>query len=80
MYGMSKTFDFLKGCGPFFVTTVSSADEGVAPAARPFGGIMEYEGELYFGTSNTKQVYSVNSQFKHSDSNPKLVDETVDSD
>jgi len=41
-------------CGIFFVTTVSGAD----PAARPFGAVMEYEGELYFSTANTKAVYS----------------------
>lgn len=54
---MSKTFDFLKECGPFFVATVASKDGNSFPAVRPFGGIMEYEEALYFGTSNVKEVY-----------------------
>ena len=51
---MSKTFDFLQQCGTFFLTTIN----GTAPAARPFGAVMEHEGELYFSTANTKKVYS----------------------
>lgn len=51
---MSKTYDFLKQCGTFFLTTVN----GNAPAARPFGAVMEYKGDLYFSTANTKAVYS----------------------
>ena len=50
---MSKTFDFLKECGAFFVLTTN----GDSPAGRPFGAIMEYEGKLYFSTANTKEVY-----------------------
>ena len=51
---MSKTYDFLKQCGTFFVTTINDT----VPAARPFGGAMEYEEELYISTANTKEVYS----------------------
>ena len=51
---MSKTYEFLKQCGTFFVTTVN----GTHPAARPFGAVMEYEEELYISTANTKEVYS----------------------
>jgi len=54
---MSRTYEFLKQCDFFVVTTVSDA----APAARPFGAVMEYENELYISTANTKAVYS---QFK----------------
>ena len=51
---MSETFAFLKECGPFFISTVN----GEAPATRPFGGVMEYQGSLYVATSNKKDVYS----------------------
>jgi len=50
---MSKSFDFLKSCGVFFVTTIN----GEVPASRPFGAVMEYEGNLYISTGNTKDVY-----------------------
>jgi uncharacterized pyridoxamine 5'-phosphate oxidase family protein len=50
---MSKSFEFLKSCGVFFVTTIN--DE--VPASRPFGAVMEYEGNLYISTGNTKDVY-----------------------
>jgi len=55
---MSKTYDFLKECETFFVATLNED----APALRPFGGVMEFAGELYFSTANTKAVYS---QFKN---------------
>ena len=51
---MSKTYDFLKECGTFFVATINKD----APASRPFGAIMELGGELYFSTANTKDVYT----------------------
>jgi len=51
---MSKTYDFLKECGTFFVATVN----GSAPAARPFGAVMELGGALYLSTANTKAVYA----------------------
>ncbi len=50
---MSKSFDFLKSCGVFFVTTINEE----IPASRPFGAVMEYEGNLYISTGNTKDVY-----------------------
>jgi uncharacterized pyridoxamine 5'-phosphate oxidase family protein len=50
---MSKSFEFLKSCGVFFVTTIN----GEVPASRPFGAVMEYEGNLYISTGNTKDVY-----------------------
>lgn len=50
---MSKTYEFLKQCGVFFVTTIN----GNIPAARPFGAVMEYKGDLCFSTANTKTVY-----------------------
>jgi uncharacterized pyridoxamine 5'-phosphate oxidase family protein len=50
---MNRTYNFLKECGAFFVVTVNES----VPAARPFGAVMELEGELYISTSNTKDVY-----------------------
>ena len=50
---MSKAYDFLKDCYPFYVVTV----DGDRPAARPFGAIAEFENELYIATSNAKAVY-----------------------
>ena len=38
----------------FFVTTIN----GEVPASRPFGAVMEYEGNLYISTGNTKDVYN----------------------
>ena len=51
---MSKTYEFLVQCDFFVVTTVNEN----APAARPFGAVMEYNEELYISTANTKKVYS----------------------
>lgn len=59
---MSETFAFIKENGPFFISTVN----GDEPAVRPFGGIMEYQGDLYVATSNKKAVYA---QLK---ANPKV--------
>lgn len=59
---MSETFAFIKECGPFFISTIN----GDAPATRPFGGMMEYQGSLYVATSNKKDVYA---QLK---ANPKV--------
>ncbi|MBN1047073.1 NimC/NimA family protein [Clostridium botulinum] len=50
---MSKSFEFLKSCRVFFLTTIN----GEVPASRPFGAVMEYEGNLYISTGNTKDVY-----------------------
>lgn len=50
---MSITFEFLKECGVFILSTINEE----APAARPFGAVMEHNGELYFSTTNMKDVY-----------------------
>lgn len=50
---MSKTYDFIKECGTFFVLTLNDNQ----PAGRPFGAIMEYNNCLYISTSDTKAVY-----------------------
>ena len=51
---MGTVYEFLKECGVFFVATVNDT----APAVRPFGAVMEHEGELYISTANTKNVYA----------------------
>ncbi len=51
---MSKAYDFIKECGCFFVLTIN----GDFPAGRPFGAIMEKDGELYISTHDGNQVHS----------------------
>ena len=51
---VSRTYEFLNECGTFYLATINENK----PAVRPFGAIMELEGELYFSTANTKDVYS----------------------
>ena len=50
---MKEVLDFLKDAGFFYFATV----DGDQPALRPFGFFMEFEGKLYFGTSETRNVY-----------------------
>ena len=50
---MSQAYEFLKECGVFFISTINNG----APATRPFGAVMEHEGELYFSTAKTKNVF-----------------------
>ena len=50
---MSMTYDFLKQCGVFYVLTLN----GNFPAGRPFGAVMEHEGDLYISTGDMKDVY-----------------------
>lgn len=50
---MSKTYDFLKECGYFYVLTIN----GDFPAGRPFGAVMEYEDKLYISTHDGNQVH-----------------------
>jgi len=54
LVNMGKAYDFLMECGVFFLATIN----GDAPAMRPFGGVMELDGELYVSMANTKDVYS----------------------
>lgn len=57
---MSKAYEFIKECGVFFILSIN----GGAPAGRPFGAIMEYDGDLYISTSDVKSVYR---QFKENE-------------
>lgn len=50
---MSQAFEFIKSCGVFFVLTLN----GGFPAGRPFGAIMEHDGDLYISTGDMKDVY-----------------------
>ena len=50
---MSIAYDFLKECGSFFVLTIN----GDYPAGRPFGALMEAEGDLFLSTNDLNQVH-----------------------
>jgi uncharacterized pyridoxamine 5'-phosphate oxidase family protein len=50
---MNEVLTFLLDNKTFYIATV----EGNIPKVRPFGFVMEFEGKLYFGTSNQKPVY-----------------------
>lgn len=50
---MSKTYEFIKDCGTFYVLTLNNN----FPAGRPFGAIMEYNDKLYLSTGTMKAVY-----------------------
>ena len=50
---MNEVHKFLTDNPIFYIATV----DGNIPKVRPFGFIMEFEGKLYFGTSNQKNVY-----------------------
>lgn len=50
---MSKTYEFLKECGYFYVLTIN----GDFPAGRPFGAVMEYDGKLFISTNDGNSVH-----------------------
>lgn len=50
---MSKTYDFLKECGSFFVLTIN----GDYPAGRPFGAVMEVGEDLYLSTNDMNEAH-----------------------
>ncbi len=51
---MKEALEFLKNCGTFYLAT----NEDGQPRVRPFGAVGEFEGKLYFGTNNKKDVYN----------------------
>lgn len=59
---MSEVLDFLRANKVFFLATA----QGDQPKARPLGFVMEYEGRIYFGVGNHKDVY------KQMKANPKV--------
>ncbi len=50
---MTRYYNFLKDCGVFYLVTIN----GTAPAARPFGAVMENDGDLFITAADTKAVY-----------------------
>lgn len=50
---MSKTYEFLKECGYFYVLTIN----GDFPAGRPFGAVMEQNGKLFISTNDGNKVH-----------------------
>lgn len=50
---MNEVLKFLTDNPTFYIATV----DGDLPKVRPFGFVMEFEGKLYFGTNNQKDVY-----------------------
>jgi len=50
---MNEVLQFLADNPIFYLATV----DGDLPKVRPFGFVMNFEGKLYFGTSNQKNVY-----------------------
>ncbi len=50
---MSKAYEFLKACGPFFVLSIN----GDYPAGRPFGAVMEVGDKLYLATNDMNDAH-----------------------
>jgi uncharacterized pyridoxamine 5'-phosphate oxidase family protein len=59
---LREVYDFLKGCGNYYLATV----EDDQPRVRPFGSLAIFEGRLYFQTGKVKDVS------KQMSVNPKL--------
>ncbi|WP_026882446.1 pyridoxamine 5'-phosphate oxidase family protein [Clostridium akagii] len=62
---MNEILKFINDAKIFYLATV----EGDQPRVRPFGFAMEYQGKIYFCTSNEKNVYKqlvANSKFEAS--------------
>ena len=59
---MHEVFQFLRENPTFFLATM----DGDQPRVRPFGAVSEFEGKLYFITSNQKDV------FRQMQKNPKI--------
>lgn len=49
---MQKTYEFIKACGTYYISTV----EGDQPRVRPFGTINIFDGKLYIQTGHIKNV------------------------
>jgi len=50
---MNEILKFIKNANIFYIATI----DGDKPRVRPFAFAMEYQGKLYFCTSNQKDVY-----------------------
>lgn len=51
---MNEVIEYLRSCGTFYLAT---CEEGQAHV-RPFGAVCSFEGKLYIGTNNQKNVYN----------------------
>ena len=51
---MNEILKFIKDAGVFYMATI----DGDKPKVRPFAFTMEYQGKIYFCTSNQKNVYN----------------------
>lgn len=51
---MNKIVEELKKAGVFYIATVDADGQ---PRVRPFGAVDEFEGKVYFCTSNQKSCY-----------------------
>jgi uncharacterized pyridoxamine 5'-phosphate oxidase family protein len=60
--GLKEVYDFLKGCGNYYLATM----EGDQPRVRPFSSLAIFEGKLYFQTGKIKDVS------KQMAANPKI--------
>ena len=58
---MSKTYEFLKECGAFFVLTLN----GDYPAGRPFGAVMEVGENLYLSTNDMNEAHKQMRENEH---------------
>lgn len=59
---MKEVYDFLRGCGVYYLATV----EGDQPHVRPFGALNIYDNKLYIQTGKSKKVA------KQMEANPKI--------
>ena len=50
---MKETYEFLKDCGTYFLSTID-VDK---PRVRPFGTVNVFENKLYIQTGKSKNVY-----------------------
>ena len=58
---MSRTYDFLKECGSFFVLSIN----GDYPAGRPFGAVMEVGEDLYLSTNDMNEAHKQIRENEH---------------
>ena len=58
---MSKAYEFLKECAPFFVLTIN----GDYPAGRPFGAVMEVGEDLYLSTNDMNEAHKQIRENEH---------------
>lgn len=58
---MSEAYQFLKGCGVFYVLTIN----GDYPAGRPFGAVMEVGEALYLSTNDFNQAHKQMRENEH---------------